>query len=294
MTPETSVLVSRDLDLLDLAFGDEAIVDRPTDGRAWDIPSTVALKDGLLIFRYASGRRKNSNLYVNNRFLLRAKAKPDGRLLSRFIELGDASDDKILTYARQYGRLGLCEHGELQHLVRDYPDCIQSGRAGKFEEPTDRWRESAQRARTLLNGIVQFSKSGSVSDQTLTAISAQLGLSATILKRARNAGRFLVLTETSIWLRGFRVRPVIFYDPRSKHFRYRLQGQPGLGGALSIQIMMLAGQSRGVAICSSCARPFSPSRRPSADRMSYCSSCGIRAAWRDAQRRRRQKAKRHA
>jgi hypothetical protein len=294
LTTTTSAPASTDWDFLDLAVGDEATVDRPTDGHDWGIPSTVALEDGSLVFRYVVGRRKSSNLYVSKRYLKRAKAKSDGRLLSRFIELADASDDNILAYARQYGRLGLCQHGELQHLVSDYPDCIQRGRAGKFEEPTDRWRENAKRARTLLNGIAQFSKSGRVSGQTLIAMSTQLGLSATILKRKSNAGRLLILAETSMWLRGFRVQPVILYDRRVKRFRYRLQGRPGLGAALAIQIMVLAGQSKGIAFCSSCARLYSPKRRPNASYGSYCATCGIKASWSDAQRRRRQRAKSRA
>jgi hypothetical protein len=282
------LLVTADFDYLDLGSGEDPIVDRPIDGRAWEIPSAVALEGGKLVFRHIPVRTKSGK-----RYLKRARAQHDGRLLSKFIELVGASDDKILAYARQYGRLGLCEHGELQHLADDYPECIQTGRGGKFVEPVERWRGNAERARALLNAVAQFSKSGKVSDQTLIVLSPKLGLSVAALRKARTTGWVYIAAWTQIWLRACRVLPVILYDAESKRFHFRLRGRPGLGSALAMQLMMLAGQSKGIAICSSCARPFSPKRRPSADRESYCSNCSIRAAWRDAQRRHRQKAKRH-
>ncbi|MGO9451559.1 MAG: hypothetical protein ACLQDV_11025 [Candidatus Binataceae bacterium] len=243
----------------------------------------MALEGGTLVFRYILARRKSGKLYLQ-----RGLARPDGRLLTRFIELADASDDKILAYARQYGRLGLCKHGELQHLASDYPDCGQSGLGGKFVEPVGRWRENANRVRALLNAIAQFSKNGKVSDQTLIALNPKLALSAAALRKARTTSWSFIVAWTQTWLRACRVLPVILYDSRSKRFHVRLRGRPGLGSALALQLMTLSGQSKGIAICSSCARPFPPRRRPSAARESYCSKCGIRAAWRDAQRRRRQ------
>lgn len=286
MTREQPRVVAVDLDYLDLGSGEEVIVDRPADGRAWDIPSEVVLEGGNLIFRYVPVRRKSGK-----RYLKKAKARTDGRLLTRFIELANVSDDKVLAYARRYGRLGLCEHGELQHLASDYPECIQTGRGGKFVEPVERWRENSQRARALLNAIAQFSKSGKVSDQTLIALYPQLGLSPAALRKARMAGWSFILAGTSMWLRGFRVRPMILYDRRAERFHVRLAGRPGLGGALALQLMTLTGQSRGIAICSSCARFYSPEHQPSGARESYCTKCGIKAAWRDAQRRRRKKAR---
>ena len=282
---DASALVSRELDWLDLASGEDAIVDRPADALAWDIAPSVTLENGTLVFRYEPARRRSGKLYLK-----RAKARPDSRLLTRFIELADASDDKILAYARQYGRLGLCRHGELQHLASDDPDCIQTGRQAMFVEPVERWRENVKRVRALLNAIAQFSKSRRVSDRTLIALNPK----PAALRKARIAGWSFIAAWTQMWLRAFRVRPVILYDPRSKRFHARLRGRPGLGSALALQLMTLACQSKGIAICSSCARPFPPKRQPTPTRESYCPKCGIHAAWRDAQRRHRQKAQRDA
>jgi hypothetical protein len=287
MTSEALPLAGVDLNYLELGSGEDVIVDRPTAGRAWDIPSAVALEGGKLVFRYIPARRKSGR-----RYLKKAKAHPDGRLLTRFIELADASDDKILAYARRYGRIGLCQHGELQHLADDYPECMQKGLGGKFIEPVERWRETAKGARALLNAIAQFSKSSEVSDQTLIALNPKLVLSAASLRKARIKGWAFIAAWTRIWLRACRVVPVILYDPRSRRLHFRLQGRPGLGSALAMQLLTLAGQSKGIAVCSSCARLFSPKRRPSPGRESYCTDCGLQAAWRHAQRRCRQKAQR--
>lgn len=46
-----------------------------------------------------------------------------------------------------------------------------------------------------------------------------------------------------------------------------------------------------LAICASCSTPFTPSRKPNPNRSSYCPSCGLRAANRDAARRYRAKKK---
>jgi len=280
-------LVNEELAWLDLGSGEDVVVDRPADALAWDIAPSVTLEAGMLVFRHPTARRRSGELYVK-----RAMARPDSRLLTRFIELADASDDKILTYARRYGRLGLCQHGELQHLANDNADCIQIGRNAMFVEPVERWRENVKRARALLNAIAQFSKSGTVSDRTLIALNPKLSLSAAASRKTRIAGWALIAAWTQMWLRAFRVRPVILYDPRTKRFHARLRGRPGLGSALALQLMTLACQSKGIAICSSCARPFPPKRRPTPTRESYCPKCGIHAAWRDAQRRHRQKAQR--
>jgi hypothetical protein len=174
-------------------------------------------------------------------------------------------------------------------LAYDYPDCLQAGLRAMFVEQVERWRENVRGVRALLNAIAQFSKSGKVSNETLIALNPTLRGSAEALHKARLAGWAFILRRTQIWLTAFRVRPVMIYSRRAKRFHVRLRGRPGLGSALALQIMTLACQSRGIAICSGCAGPFTPKRRPSPTRESYCPKCGTRAAWRDAQRRRRQR-----
>ena len=95
-----------------------------------------------------------------------------------------------------------------------------------------------------------------------------------------------------LWLRFFQVRPRASYDPLLRRFEIRISGSPALAGALALQIMLALAGSAGIAICASCGKTFPPSRRPNPNRKSYCKSCGIKAAWRDAQARRRQSQRR--
>ena len=61
----------------------------------------------------------------------------------------------------------------------------------------------------------------------------------------------------------------------------------GLTAALMAQFLFTGAGAAGVATCAACGNLFLPRRRPQAGENSYCSDCGIRAAWREAQRRRR-------
>ena len=91
MTTEknASALLAGGLDTyLDLGFGEDGIVDRPTGALAWAIATDVTLEKGALIFPYPAERKKNT-VYPK-----RGKAHPDARLLTRFIELAGASDEQ--------------------------------------------------------------------------------------------------------------------------------------------------------------------------------------------------------
>jgi hypothetical protein len=62
----------------------------------------------------------------------------------------------------------------------------------------------------------------------------------------------------------------------------------GLFAALAAELLSVIPEPWGVFLCTSCGVVTIPQRRPSRGRR-YCEKCGIRAAWRDAQRRFRAK-----
>ena len=82
-----------------------------------------------------------------------------------------------------------------------------------------------------------------------------------------------------------RLSPIRFV----RRIEVKISGMPPLPGALALQIMLVLTRWSGIAICSSCGRLFSPSRRPNPNRNAYCKGCGVRAAWREAQARRRER-----
>ena len=151
------------------------------------------------------------------------------------------------------------------------------------------WRNLASHARALLNAAAQLFK-GRVDDLTLARLNPGLFLSPPLLLRAaRRDPASFVAYGMELWLRFFQVRPRAIYNRRRKRFEVRIGGSPPLAGALALQIMLALTRWSGIAVCSSCGRLFPPSRRPNPNRNTYCDACGIRAAWREAQARRRER-----
>lgn len=129
---------------------------------------------------------------------------------------------------------------------------------------------------------------GRVDDSALARHNPELLFSAARPRQPREAASFVVY-GMELWLRFFQVRPHTTYNSRRKRIEVKISGMPPLPGALALQIMLVLTRWSGIAICSSCGRLFSPSRRPNPNRNAYCKGCGVRAAWREAQARRRER-----
>ena len=61
-------------------------------------------------------------------------------------------------------------------------------------------------------------------------------------------------------------------------------------GAVAIQLALAVGRARFIATCSSCRTTYLRDRQAPRGRANYCQRCGLQAAWRDAQARRRASA----
>jgi predicted RNA-binding Zn-ribbon protein involved in translation (DUF1610 family) len=217
------------------------------------------------------------------------KIQSANSLLTEFVTLDEAPAERILDYARRYGRFGFCEHGDPSHRLLskgcNVALCAISYPPG-VQEALEWWRTLARHARGLLNAAAQLSK-GKVDDQLLAQLDPQLCFSARHLKEARRYPSAFIAYGMELWLRYFQVRPRMSYKQERKRFEVRISGVPPLPGALAVQLMLTITRSAGVAVCSSCGRAFAPSRRPNSNRNAYCKACGRRAAWREPQARRR-------
>lgn len=269
-----------------VALGDEeGRVDCPAAVPTWSAAPEVELDGQWLLFRYPI-----RTLRPGRRGLQYRKVEAAGTLLTEFVTLDEAPAKRILDYARRYGRFGFCRHGDPSHRLRPEgcaADVFTRG-AGQsaVREELQWWRNLAGHARALLNAAAQLSK-GRVDDVTLARLNPQLCFSSLRLKAARRDPAPFVAYGMELWLLFFQVRPRVSYNPRRKRFEIRIVGAPPLPGALALQIMLAVTRSAGVAVCSSCGKPFAPFRRPNSNRNAYCDACGIRAAWREAQARRR-------
>ncbi len=271
-----------------VSLGDnEGRVDRRSAVPAWSAPPEVELEGEWLLFR-----RPLLTLRHGRRALERRRVSAGSSLLTEFVQLDEAPAERILAYARRHGPFGFCQHGDPSHrlIPGGCSPAVSAGHAAHaaLREALQWWRNLAGHARGLLNAAAQLSK-GRVDDMTLARLNPELLFSAPRLRAARRDPASFVAYGVELWLRFFQVRPRVTYNPRRKRFEVRISGSSALAGALALQIMLALTRSVGVAVCSSCGKPFPPSRRPNPSRNTYCQACGIRAAWREAQARRRER-----
>jgi len=268
-------------------LGGDRGVDHPSATPTWSAPPEVELDGQWLLFRYPV-----RTLRHGRRALQVRRVRAGARLLTEFVTLDEAPAERILAYARRHGPLGFCQHGHPSH--RAGPDgcapAIATTGAGQpaVREALQWWRNLAGHARALLNAAAQLFK-GRVDDQTLARLNPELLFSAPRIRTARRNPASFVAFGMELWLRYFQVRPRAIYNRRRKRFEVRIGGSSALAGALALQIMLALTRWSGIAVCSSCGKLFAPSRRPNPNRNAYCDACGINAAWREAQARRRQR-----
>ena len=271
-----------------VVLGDnEGRVDRPSAVPAWSAPPEVELDRQWLLFRYPVRMLRHGKRALQFR-----RVKASAGLLTEFIALDEAPAQRVLAYARRHGPLGFCRHGDPSHRLRPQGCAaeivITGGGQSAVREALQWWRNLAGRARALLNAAAQLFK-GRVDDLTLARLNPEVLFSARRLRTARRDPAPFVAYGMELWLRLFQVRPRAIYNRRRKRFEVEIGGLPALPGALALQIMLTLTRSVGFAVCSSCGKLFPPSRRPNPNRNTYCQACGIRAAWREAQTRRRER-----
>ncbi len=104
------------------------------------------------------------------------------------------------------------------------------------------------------------------------------------LKEARQ----LLATFVQRWLLAANTRLELVWDGDERGPEVRLSAA-GVHGAIGRQLAFALGQVDGFQICAGCGRPFFPTRRPVAGRLSWCSICGKKEAQKAASRRYRER-----
>ncbi len=233
--------------------------------------------------------------------------RPSSRLLEAFVRLPDAADVEIAAYAKRWEELGLCQHGlpmihnwtiagsipqdacgaraleepetleEAAHLLATKTDDYWKSIEDWNWEPLEAWRAWARRARELVN-LAALTNLGQLAD-------FQAWKSADFYPSRENTlaeQRHELCKRTDTWIGLGEVRPHL--EVRGSHLTVTLGGF-GLFGALATQLLLVVSRTRGFAVCSGCGKPYVPRRRRTSERLNYCPNCGLKAAWRDAQRR---------
>jgi predicted RNA-binding Zn-ribbon protein involved in translation (DUF1610 family) len=231
----------------------------------WPVPSVRLDGERLCYERFGEGTP-------------RLVKDPSIKLLTGFLGLADASPGEIERHATHWGVLCFCQHNaqgwplvlghEFHPDLGNYEPCRPL-----FAEALESWRRYARAFRALL-------------DQA-TALRKRRRLRPRSKRADDELNKFLLSCD-------FLVRYFGCLSPRlvveNGKFDIKLSGRfisTGLPAALVTQLLFTLASASGFGTCSSCGRLFALKRRPQKGKNSYCPDCGIRAAWREAQQRRR-------
>ncbi len=233
--------------------------------------------------------------------------------------LADADSQAVLTFARHWGPLGLCEHGRpFQHGELPYgadrwprlcgPRQIQQGAKTYFVEPLNAWSDLTRAAQALYETVYRLRNHQPARTrdvQVLLQTRFGIGKAARHFQalagdgekpgRARRDAWFLVGERLNDWLVGAPVRFFCEIDEGSGRFDLDFGvGYAGIFPIIAAQLLAtLSDPQRGKAIiCSGCGLPFIQVREPSTGKRRYCLACRrAHIPVRDAVRKSRQSKK---
>ena len=89
-----------------------------------------------------------------------------------------------------------------------------------------------------------------------------------------------------------RIRPRFFWNRQTSSWQIDLDtdgNANNIPALIVIELMITIADKDGFAICSSCHKSYIPDRKRDPTRRNYCPKCGIKAAWRDAARAKRER-----
>jgi hypothetical protein len=199
---------------------------------------------------------------------------------------------------------GVTEDGDVED---NYRPCRPLGLV-TIVEPLARWRDLAAEAQAILNIAAHLHRKKTapvevwrplerlyrIDAATLLGEGRDLPeLDYATLGRLRQQGidpvqprritvpeqRTLLRRAIEVWLEMGDVAVVFDWHGHTPAIRF---GSSSLAGALALQLALAVARSKGLAICTSCGRAYSPTRRPALGRNNYCPDlCGTPAAKRD-------------
>lgn len=245
---------------------------RPVAAGRWVVPSGIELQGDQLIWREFPARQ--------------VSAGP--KLLEEFVRLADRPAEAVLSYARRWGVLGICEHGlPLSHNPPPTPLGPGSfpmtwcrplaAESGVFREPLDAWWRYSRQYRAVLNlaACLHDGRLGQPEDWKVLFYKESEERAVPWWRRRMDAEWSVLSFVVNEWLDIARVRIRHVFE-RGKH-DLPMSGM-ALFGALALQLLLAATRTDGLAICSACGLSYRPSRQPTTNRRRYCAECRERGA----------------
>jgi hypothetical protein len=246
-------------------------------------PQSMEIFEGLLLFEL---------IELNHR------PQPTKRLLDSFIRLHDAPDTAILTFARRWGCLFICEHG-LPHTHRGERSLCSPRvhRGNLFAEPLKIWRSFSAQCNSVLRIARDLEGKRRPSSEDWICANQIFRERQPALTRGDLDPRYFREADLADcineWLWMSAVRPVFLWDKKSADYQFTFAthtSSPNLFSHLALQLMQEIGSAE-FAFCSECKQAYLPERRPDSSRRNYCKPCGRKAAVRNAARRFRERHK---
>jgi hypothetical protein len=206
------------------------------------------------------------------------QVRTDARMVERFAKLATGSPEQVAGFARQYGVLGLCEHGHPRHEVGPLGADGQpvhgpgddSCSKIALSESVAHWRTWAARSAAILTIAAGLVRDNRATPEQWRAVGE--GEPPWLYWPARRPAniyseRLMLARAVDRWvaLGGVRVRADLGADGQVVPV---LAGE-GLFGAVGMQLLLAVSRSGDLALCPKCMCAFAPENR----RRRYCDDC---------------------
>lgn len=254
----------------------------------WSAPQHVEVRDDYLLY--------------SEKDIHPVRAQPG--MLEAFANLAKACPEAVVAYAKRWGVLNVCKHGIVQtqrrpsinHSGYSLPqECPYNQHCSRrvvrvkgqpyFAEPLQLWNDASERVSEILRlgGAFAAGKIRETRDADSILTPKASGHPSALLARCPVDAMLTGDLHLLVLMSG--LAPEVRWEG---HLIFNVAARNMLQ-AVVFQTILSISRTDGFAICSACSKPFIPSRRPQKGRNSYCPDCGSRAAWRVAQRKRRER-----
>jgi hypothetical protein len=220
------------------------------------------------------------------------------RLVFDFANLAEAPDEAHLAFARVWGTLGLCPHGQTIH--HQSPPCLPRSVGREYVESLSQWRRRARHVLALLNirAALNREEAGATDEwqqvwpgkppvdrlqaaQFLGVVTSSFLSTADAQPMVEcSNGR---LSITFIGGNFIRLQKAIVADQSVGPW---LASAGNLFAELAMRTTLAIQEGPGWSICSepSCRHLYRPKRVPARGRRNFCPDCGKPASWRWSKR----------
>lgn len=218
------------------------------------------------------------------------ESPPIDQCFPEFIRLVDASNVRVLEFARRWGVLGICPHGlPKNHARRCEPLQLLEGCSPCWNawEPIAVWRDMAREAAAILDVTAALRAGRPASGQVWRNVTGPRfeqmpipGVSWKSMETDMELQRYVLSTYASRWVKLAGITPHVRWDgdEEAPHAIWTVESSQHddfgfLFPTIAIQLAAALISPLGPFRCDSCGLAFLRRKRPQSGRRQYCLSC---------------------